>query len=42
MRAHTSHTLHTLARYLVWQLPEHPYPSDHPAESRRVPADLRA
>ncbi|HZP29222.1 MAG TPA: hypothetical protein VFC99_09745 [Acidimicrobiia bacterium] len=42
MRAHASRALHSLARYLVWQLPDHPYPSDHPTETRRIPADLRA
>jgi hypothetical protein len=42
MRAHASRTLHTLARLLVWQLPDQPYPSDHPSGDRRAPADLRA
>jgi hypothetical protein len=34
-------TLRTVARYLIWQLPDQPFPSDHPAETRRTPADLR-
>jgi len=34
-------TLRTVARYLLWQLPEQPFPSDHPAENRRTPAELR-
>jgi hypothetical protein len=42
MRAHASRALHTIARYLVWQLPEEGYPSNHPLESRRTPADYRA
>ena len=36
-----SRALHTVARYLLWQLPEQPFPSNHPSETRRIPAELR-
>jgi hypothetical protein len=42
MRANASRALRTIARYLVWQLPEEGYPSNHPHENRRPPADFRA
>jgi hypothetical protein len=42
MRAHATRALQTIARYLVWQLQEDGYPSDHPCENRRPPADFRA
>ena len=42
MRAHASRVLRTVARTLVWHLPEQPYPSSHPTESRRTPRDERA
>jgi hypothetical protein len=34
-------TLRTVVRCLVWQLPEQPFPSDHPTMARRTPAELR-
>jgi hypothetical protein len=40
MRAASRH-IRNVARYLIWQLPEQPFPSDHPSETRRTPADIR-
>ena len=42
MRANASRVLRTVARVLVWQLPEQPYPSSHPTDTRRAPRAMRA
>jgi hypothetical protein len=34
--------LEAILRLVIWQLPERPYPSDHPTALRRAPRDVRA
>jgi hypothetical protein len=33
---------HAMIRLIVWQLPDRPYPSNHPRSLRRAPHDVRA
>jgi hypothetical protein len=42
MKSDRRNRMQALLRLVVWQLPEYPYPSDHPRELRRAPLDVRA